>query len=69
MQQDRHFVARDLRLAFDDAVISMPLAASATLEDVGKLWEDVLVTHQGNPTDIKIIFSAARGRACCRVAE
>ncbi len=69
MQQDRYFAARDLRMAFDDAVISLPLAASATLEDVAQLWEDIVVTHQGNPIDIKITFAAAPGPVGYRTAE
>lgn len=69
MPQRPHFVTRDLRLAFDDAVISLPLAASATLADVAQLWEDVVVAHQGNPVDIKITFTAASRRPDARTAE
>ena len=59
MQQYRHFAARDLRLAFDDAVISLPLAADATLADIAQLWEDAVVTRHGNPVDIKVTFATA----------
>ncbi len=56
MHQGRHFAARDVRMAFDDTVVSLPLAAGSTLEDIALLWQDIVVTRHDNPIDIKITF-------------
>lgn len=60
MQQTPHLAARDLRVAFDDAVISVSLAPGCTLAEVAQLWQDVVLARAGNPVDVKITFAARR---------
>jgi hypothetical protein len=45
---------RRLRFVFDDAVVSLSLAADATLGDVAQQWAELLQRHRGQPIAIDV---------------
>jgi hypothetical protein len=49
-----------LRVVFDDAVVSLPLAADATLEDVAWIFGELVPRHAGLAVAIAVIL-ASRG--------
>ena len=59
-----------LRFVFDDAVVSLRLAANATFEDIARTLEELAPQHYGGPLAIDVTVGAAAGMtrfAACRV--
>jgi len=52
---------RRLRFVFDDAVLTFPLAAGATFEDIARTLAEVASRHAGEPVAIDITLPAPLG--------
>lgn len=49
-----------LRVVFDDAVISLPLASDATLEDIAWTFGELAPRHGGPPVAVAVILASRR---------
>jgi|HubBroStandDraft_1064217.scaffolds.fasta_scaffold00095_20 hypothetical protein len=48
-----------LRVVFDDAVLSIDLAADATYEDIARTLAALALRHQGHPVAIAVTLPAS----------
>jgi hypothetical protein len=56
-----------LRFVFDDAVVSLNVAANATFEDIAKMLGELAPLHQGNPVAISVTMGSREVKAAGRV--
>jgi hypothetical protein len=61
MQSNQADLAEDnyLRLVFDDSVISIRLAAEATLGEIARRWDDLSSRHPHKPIAVDVIFGCS----------